>query len=173
MSDEEASSGSSGGASERPAQTAKKFVEPPREQIPDISRAHVAALESGGAEEFWTAAGMSHVILRTVGRRSGNEHKVALPYWSDDDGSRVVVGSFAGAPEHPAWYLNLTDRDKNGEVLVRVQEGSFWAEPELLEGAEYDRVWTALTADRPFYVGYTKRTARRLPLVRLKELRPA
>jgi deazaflavin-dependent oxidoreductase (nitroreductase family) len=89
------------------------------------------------------------------------------------DGSRVVVGSFAGAPEHPAWYLNLTDLEKNGEVLVRVQEGSFWAEPELLEGAEYDRVWAALTADRPFYIGYTKRTPRRLPLVRLKELRPA
>jgi deazaflavin-dependent oxidoreductase (nitroreductase family) len=148
-------------------------VEPPSEQIPDISRAHVAALESGAAEEFWTAAGMRHVILRTVGRRSGNEHKVALPYWSDVNGSRVVVGSFAGAPQHPSWYLNLTDRESNGEVLVRVQEGSYWAEPELLEGSEYARVWAALTADRPFYVGYTKRTTRTIPLVRLRELRPA
>jgi deazaflavin-dependent oxidoreductase (nitroreductase family) len=148
-------------------------VEPPREQIPDISRAHVAALESGAAEELWTAAGMSHVILRTVGRRSGNEHKVALPYWSDEDGSRVVVGSFAGAPQHPAWYLNLTDRDRNAEVLVRVQAGAYWAEPEVLDGTEYERVWRALTTDRPFYVAYTRRTTRRIPLVRLREVRPA
>jgi deazaflavin-dependent oxidoreductase (nitroreductase family) len=156
-----------------PPQGATKFVEPPREEIPAISRAHVAALESGGAEEFWNAAGMSHVIVRTLGRRTGNEHKVALPYWSDTDGSRVVVGSFAGAPDHPAWYLNLTDRERNGEVLLRVQEGSYWAQPEVLEGAEYARVWAALTADRPFYVGYTQRTARKLPLVRFRHLRPA
>jgi len=158
---------------ERPSQAAEHFVEPPREQIPDISRAHVAALESGAAEEFWTAAGMSHLILATLGRRSGNEHKVALPYWCDEDGSRVVVGSFAGAPQHPDWYLNLTDRERNPEVLVRVHEGAYWAEPEVLAGAEYERVWAALTTDRPFYVGYTRRTSRRIPLVRLRQLRPA
>lgn len=155
------------------SQANTKFVEPPREQIPDISRAHVAALESGAAEEWWTAAGMSHVILRTVGRRTGNEHKVALPYWLDSDGTRVVVASFAGAAQHPSWYLNLTDREKNGEVLVRVQEGAYWAEPELLDsGPEFERLWAALTADRPFYVGYTKRTTRTIPVVRLRELRP-
>ncbi|HXY44398.1 MAG TPA: nitroreductase/quinone reductase family protein [Acidimicrobiales bacterium] len=157
----------------RSPQAAEKFVEPPREQIPEISRAHVAALESGLAEEFWVAAGMSHLILRTLGRRSGHEHKVALPYWSDEDGSRIVVGSFAGAPQHPAWYLNLTDRERNAEVLVRVQAGAYWAEPELLDGEEYARVWAALTTDRPFYIGYTKRTSRTIPLVRLRELRSA
>ncbi|MGH9172308.1 MAG: nitroreductase/quinone reductase family protein [Acidimicrobiales bacterium] len=149
------------------------FVEPARDQIPDISRAHVAALESGNAEVFWTAAGMNHVIVHTVGRRSGNEHKVALPYWRDADGSIVVVGSYAGSPQHPAWYLNLTDRDKNAEVLVRVKEGSSWAEVEILEGDEYERVWASLTADRPFYIGYTTRTTRTIPLVRLRTLRPA
>jgi deazaflavin-dependent oxidoreductase (nitroreductase family) len=164
-----------GGAGEarRAPQPSTRFVEPPADQIPDISRAHVAALESGLAEEFWVAAGMHHLILRTIGRRSGNEHKVALPYWHDIDGARVVVGSFAGAPQHPAWYLNLTDREHNGEVLLRVQDGSYWAEPEVLEGAEYDRVWADLTTDRPFYVGYTSRTSRKLPLVRFRELRPA
>jgi deazaflavin-dependent oxidoreductase (nitroreductase family) len=158
---------------ERESQASTKFVEPPREQIPDISRAHVAALESGNAEAFWIAAGMRHLILRTIGRRSGNEHKVALPYWSESDGSRVVVGSFAGAPQHPAWYLNLTDREKNSEVRVQVQEGSYWADPQVLEGTEYERVWAALIVDRPFYVGYTTRTSRQIPLVRLRELRPA
>lgn len=168
-----ASQGAGAGEARRSPQPSTRFVEPPAEQIPDISRAHVAALESGLAEEFWVAAGMHHLILRTIGRRSGNEHKVALPYWYDVDGARVVVGSFAGAPQHPAWYLNLTDRERNGEVLLRVQDGSYWAEPELLEGTEYERVWADLTADRPFYIGYTSRTSRKLPLVRFRELRRA
>src|SRR5581483_9806964 len=101
---------------------------------------HVAALESGNAEDWWTAAGMSHLILRTIGRRSGKEHKVALPYWRDSDDTHVVVASFAGAPQHPSWYLNPTATEKNGEVLVRVKEAAYWAAPELLDsGAEYER----------------------------------
>ena len=43
----------------------------------------------------------------------------------------------------------------------------------VLEGEEYDRIWAALVADRPFYADYQSRTTRRLPLVRLVERRPA
>jgi deazaflavin-dependent oxidoreductase (nitroreductase family) len=154
-------------------QASTDFVEPPRDQIPVISAAHVAVLESGTGEEFWVAAGMRHLILRTIGRRTGKEHKVALPFWVDADGERIVVGSFAGAHEHPAWYFNLTAQDVNSEVLVREKEGSYWAEPEVLDGTEYDQAWAALVVDRPFYVGYTKRTSRTIPLVRLRRLRSA
>jgi deazaflavin-dependent oxidoreductase (nitroreductase family) len=148
------------------------YDEPPREQIPAISRAHVGAMEATDADVVWVGAGMRHLILRTIGRRSGNEHKVALPYWRDQQGRRVVVASFAGAPTHPSWYLNLTDREKNPELLVRIQQGSYWAEAEILDGEEYDETWAAITADRPFYESYRGRTDRRLPLVRLVELRP-
>ncbi len=154
-------------------QEAEPFVEPPREEIPGISRSHVAAMEATDDDQVWVLAGMHHVVLRTVGRRSGAEHKVALPFWRDPDGHRVVVGSFSGAPQHPSWYLNLTDRAANPEVLVRVQGGSFWADAQVLEGDDYERTWEALTTDRPWYVDYQSRTDRRLPLVRLVELRPA
>jgi deazaflavin-dependent oxidoreductase (nitroreductase family) len=154
-------------------QASTKFVEPPSDQIPLLSAAHVAVLESADGDDFWVAAGMRHLILRTIGRRSGKEHKVALPYWVESGGARIVVASFAGAPQHPAWYLNLTDRRANAEVLVREQGGSYWAEPDLLEGTEYERTWSALVVDRPFYVGYTKRTSRKIPLVRLRRTRGA
>ena len=155
------------------SQKAEPFVEPPRDEIPGISRMHVEAMESSDADEVWRPAGMYHVVLRTVGRRSGNEHKVALPFWRDPDGHRVVVASFSGAPQHPSWYLNLTDRDANGEVLVRVQGAQFWADPQVLEGDDYDRTWAGLTDDRPWYREYQTRTERRIPLVRLVERRPA
>ena len=155
------------------SQQNEAFVEPPRAEIPGISRQHVAAMEASDADEVWVMAGMRHVLLRTVGRRSGREHKVALPYWRDRTGHRVVVGSFAGAPQHPSWYLNLTDRGANPELLVVDQGHRFWAEAEVLDGPEYDQTWAVICADRPFYADYQTRTTRRLPLVRLVETRPA
>jgi F420H(2)-dependent quinone reductase len=149
------------------------FVEPERDQIPGISRAHVAAMETSDADEVWIGAGMKQLLLRTVGRKTGNQHKVALPYWRDQDGYPIVVASFAGAPQHPAWYLNLADRVANPEVFVRDREGAFWAEAQILDGAEYQRIWNALTADRPYYNDYQTRTARRIPLVRIVERRSA
>ncbi len=80
------------------SQRNEAFREPPRDDIPGISRSHVAAMEASDDDAVWVLAGMPHVVLRTVGRRSGNEHKVALPYWRDPDGNPVVAASFAGAP---------------------------------------------------------------------------
>ncbi|MEX2253934.1 MAG: nitroreductase/quinone reductase family protein [Acidimicrobiia bacterium] len=148
---------------------------PPLDEIPKLSSAHVDAMESmDDVDEVWQQAGMHHVLLRTIGRKSGNEHKVALPTWLDPEGRRVVVASFAGAPGHPSWYLNLADRDANPEVLCAVQGGNrYWSEHEILDGDEYDRIWGLLIADRAWYESYQGKTERRIPLVRLPETRPA
>jgi deazaflavin-dependent oxidoreductase (nitroreductase family) len=155
------------------SQSNEEFVEPPRDEIPGISRQHVAAMETSDADEVWVVAGMRHVLLQTIGRKSGREHKVALPYWSDGDGRRVVVASFAGAPQHPSWYLNLTDRTANPELLVLDQGHRFWADGQVLSGSEYEDTWAGLIADRGYYANYQTRTDRTIPLVRLVELRPA
>ena len=149
------------------------FEEPPFDQIAGISRMHVQAMETMDDDMVWIGAGMHQVIIYTIGRKSGNEHKVALPYWVDRDGNRVVVASFSGAPDHPSWYLNLTDRDGNPEVKIRVQQGLFWADAQILEDSDYAETWAGLTADRPWYDDYQSRTDRQIPLVRLVELRPA
>jgi len=149
------------------------FVEPPRSQIPEFSKMHVAGMETSDDDAIWVGSGMKQLMLRTVGRKSGNEHKVALPDWLDDGGHMIVVASFSGAPQHPAWYLNLTDTGKNGEVYVKTKERAFYAAPEILDGDDYRNVWKALTEDRPFYREYQTRTNRRIPLIRLKESRPA
>jgi deazaflavin-dependent oxidoreductase (nitroreductase family) len=154
-------------------QRTEPFVEPPRETIPGISRRHVATLEVSDADADWVRGNQHLIVLRTLGRKSAKEHKVALPYWLDPDGHRILVASFAGAPRHPHWYLNLADRTANPEVLVRAQKGSFWAEAQVLEGEDYDRTWAALTADRAHYIDYQTRTDRKIPLVRLIERRSA
>jgi deazaflavin-dependent oxidoreductase (nitroreductase family) len=155
------------------SQANQPFVEPPADQIPVISRAHVEAMEASDADEVWVGAGMQQIMLRTFGRKSGRPHKVALPIWLDPGGYPIVVASFAGARQHPAWYLNLADGNANPEVLVRDRQHSFWAEAQILQGSEYERIWSALTADRPYYNNYQRRTDRRIPLVRLVESRLA
>jgi F420H(2)-dependent quinone reductase len=142
--------------------------------LPPMTREHVRALEADVDDPQWFMADMPNLILRTIGRKSGNEHKVALCFWRDGEGVPVIVASFAGSPTHPAWYLNLADRTANPEVLVRIQRDSYWSKPEvLLEGGGYDRLWSQLLEYRPWYLEYTAKTSRRFPLIRLLETRSA
>ncbi|MCU1461891.1 MAG: pip [Acidimicrobiales bacterium] len=145
---------------------------PPPDEIVAISRVHVEAMEQTDSDEVWRGAGMHHVVLHTIGRKSGKEHKVALPFWRDPEGHRIVAGSFAGAEHHPAWFINVRDR-KEPEVRCRVQGGQYWSVPEILDGDEYDRIWPLFTADRAWYNDYQAKTERRIPLIRLPETRPA
>ncbi len=154
------------------SQRSSEFTTPDRSEIPAISASHVAMMEASDDDRVWVWVNMHHVVLRTIGRRSGTEHKVALPFWRDPGGQRIVVASFSGAPKDPAWYLNLADRAANPEVYVRVQGGAYWSVPEVLEGSEYDAIWQGLIADRPHYADYQADTERRIPLVRLPQTRP-
>jgi deazaflavin-dependent oxidoreductase (nitroreductase family) len=147
----------------------QQWETPPRSEIPVLSAAHVAAMEASDDDSVWLLAGMHHVVLQTVGRRTGKTHKVALPTWRDPDGHRIVVASFSGAPRDPAWYLNLSDRAANQTVLCRVQHGEYWTEPQILTGDERERIWALLVADRAWYADYQAATDRQIPLVRLAE----
>jgi deazaflavin-dependent oxidoreductase (nitroreductase family) len=144
---------------------------PSHDEIPVISKMHVGALETSKDDAVWVQAGMHHVIITTRGRKSGVEHKVALPLWRDPDGERVVVASYGGAVDHPSWFLNLRDRDANPEVLVTTQDGQYWSRPDIPEGDEHDRLWGLLVADRAWYSDYQAKTPRQIPLVRLPETR--
>jgi deazaflavin-dependent oxidoreductase (nitroreductase family) len=153
------------------SQRSEPFEEPAREQMPARTREHIAAMEASDADEIWFLAGMHHLLLCSVGRRSGKQQKAALPYWFDAGGDPIVVASYAGAPKHPAWYLNLVDRAANPEVVVKMQREAWWAEAQDLSGDDYRRTWDALVVDRPFYVDYQSRTTRKLPLIRLVKRR--
>ena len=79
---------------------------PTHAEIIEITKAHIVGMEASDDDAVWCVVGMHHGLVHTGGRRSGNEHKVALPVWRDADGHRIVVGSFAGATKDPAWVLN-------------------------------------------------------------------
>jgi len=154
-------------------QRVEQFWETPsHDQIVEISRSHVVALEATDADEVWMQVGMHHVVLHTIGRRTAREHKCALPVWRDENDDRIVVGSFAGAENEPDWVRNLRDRDANPRVRVRSQSGCYWSDHQFLEGDEHAVVWKQLCTDRAWYEDYQGLTERRIPLIRLVETEP-
>ena len=139
------------------------FEEPPRDQIPGISAMHVAAMDTMDIDDVWVGAGMNQLILRTVGRKSGKEHRVALPYWIDGDGHRVVVASFAGAPQHPAWYLNLV---ANPDVTIERGAETYRARATTATEPERTRLYDQQAAAMPFFAAYPRQvTTRKIPVV--------
>ena len=156
---------------DRDDQRVEQFWETPtHDQIAEISKSHVVALEATDADQVWVQVGMHHIVLHTIGRRSRREHRCALPVWRDEDGYRIVVGSFAGADQEPDWVLNLRDRDVNPRVKVRSQAGLYWSEHEVIDaGFEREKLWEALLQDRAWYAEYQAKTDRIIPLIRLPE----
>ena len=89
---------------------------------------------------------------------------MALIY-RDVDGTPVIVASKGGAPEHPAWYLNLRDQD---EVTVQIKDDVFLARPRDAQGEERARLWDAMVEVWPDYADYQRRTDREIPVVVLE-----
>ncbi|MBV2156258.1 nitroreductase/quinone reductase family protein [Kitasatospora sp. SUK 42] len=104
------------------------------------------------------------LLLTTTGARSGRPHTVPLGYVRAE-GLLLVVASAAGAPEHPQWYRNLL-----AHPVVRVELGTetFEAIAVPAEGADRERLFTAVVRMAPGYGDYQAHTERRLPVVVLE-----
>lgn len=129
-------------------------------------------LASGGAEghiKDMSHVGVSHLLptllLKTVGRRSGKTLIVPLIY-GYYAGEWVVIASKGGAPEHPAWFLNMQDqKEVDFQVATQAFRGA-WRTPE---GDERDNVWRYMAGVYPPYDDYQKTTGGRvIPVVMLR-----
>ena len=107
------------------------------------------------------AGGLSHLLLTTIGRRSGAERTVPLTFLRDEH-RLVLVASNGGAERHPAWWLNLEAAPR---ARVRLGNEEFPVYAEAATGAERERLWARLIDYNPFYRRYATITARRIPVV--------
>ena len=87
--------------------------------------------------------------------------------FGEDGGSQVLVASRGGAPQHPAWYLNL---EANPEVGVQVKADKFRARARTAEGEERERLWKAMNEIWPHYDEYQTKTTRQIPVVVLDRI---
>ena len=106
------------------------------------------------------------LILTATGRRTGRPQ--ALPLIFGRAGKDyVLVASKGGAPEHPAWYLNLA---ANPEVELQVKGERLKARARTATGDERSSLWQSMAAIYPPYDEYQKRTTREIPVVVLEPL---
>src|SRR5690606_11232422 len=96
--------------------------------------------------------------------KSGEPRTSALIY-GEADGAYLIVASKAGAPDHPAWYLNL---DADPAVELQVRGDVFAARARTATGEERERLWTVMTGEWPSYDEYQTRTDREIPVVVLE-----
>ena len=129
----------------------------PTDWVNEHTRQYV---ESGGADGHdWN--GVPTLLLTTTGRKSGFRRRTALIY-GVDDAAYVVVASMGGAPDHPAWFLNL---QANPDVDLQVGADVFAARARVITGDERDRLWQALAQIWPAYDEYATKTDRQIPVV--------
>ncbi|MGH3319975.1 MAG: nitroreductase family deazaflavin-dependent oxidoreductase [Streptosporangiaceae bacterium] len=142
------------------AQPGEEVLDSPAGWVADHIRRYVQSDGRDGHE--WN--GVSTLLLTTRGRKSGRLRRTALIYGRDGDRC-VVVASRGGAPQHPAWYLNLMDEP---EVEVQVGAEKFAARARTATAEEKPRLWRLMASIWPAYDEYQTKTARDIPVVILE-----
>ena len=118
-------------------------------------------VSSGGEKGHEWKPGVPALLLTTRGRKSGLLRRTALIYGRDGD-SYVVVASYGGGPENPAWYRNL---EADPQVHVQVGAEEFDARARTATGQERERLWAPMARIWPDYDKYQTKTDREIPVV--------
>jgi deazaflavin-dependent oxidoreductase (nitroreductase family) len=121
-------------------------------------------LETDGEDGFHWRNGTTILILFTTGRKSGEQRSHALIF-REFEGAYLVVASKGGAPEPPAWFVNLS-ADPNVEVQIKGDR--FRAIARVATPAEKPAMWAAMTEVWPDYDVYQTKTDREIPVVVLE-----
>jgi deazaflavin-dependent oxidoreductase (nitroreductase family) len=135
--------------------------------MPDFSLfgdEHVRQYEATGGKVGHDWNGTSCLVLRTIGRKSGEVRKFPLIYAKDGE-DWVVVASKGGAPEHPGWYRNLV---AHPDVEIQVRDRVIPVTARTGTAEDKARVWPLMTAQWPDYDKYQQSTARDIPVVLLR-----
>lgn len=141
--------------------------------LPDWINKHLARYIATDGEDgyLWDASlggGTGLVptlLLTTTGRKSGKE--LTLPLIFGHFGmDYVIVASKGGAPDHPAWYLNL---QANPEVRVQVKAEKFTAQAHTADKAERASLWPKMVEIYGPYARYQTKTDREIPVVILRK----
>ncbi|MCC2654977.1 MAG: nitroreductase family deazaflavin-dependent oxidoreductase [Panacagrimonas sp.] len=106
------------------------------------------------------------LMLTTRGRKSGKILEMPLLYGRDGD-HIVICGSKGGAPQHPAWFLNMEAMDV---VDVQIKHDRFKAKWRLAKGDERQRLFEMMTKVYPPFPSYQARTPREIPVVVLERI---
>ncbi len=121
-------------------------------------------IETAGDVGYEWENGTTILLLTTTGAKSGQE-RVAPLIFVERDGVPAIIASKGGAPEPPAWFVNL---QANPDVKVQIKGDVFEARARVATPEEKP-AWWALAVDAwPDYDGYQRKTDREIPVVVLE-----
>lgn len=121
---------------------------------------------NGGIGANTSLSGMPTLLLTTTGRKSGLPRTVPLPYFPHPEGY-VVVASYAGGPNNPAWYDNLVVQP---QVELQLRARRVRAIASAAGPSERPELWSNVTSIAPMYADYARIAPREIPLVVLREV---
>jgi deazaflavin-dependent oxidoreductase (nitroreductase family) len=125
---------------------------------------HVERYRETGGEEGHDWNGTVTLLLTTKGRKSGEERTTPLIYGQHGD-AYTVVASKGGAPEPPAWYLNL---EEDPEAEIQVKSDVMKVRARTATPDEKPDLWKMMAERWPDYDEYQKKTDREIPVVVLE-----
>ena len=130
-----------------------------------FGKEHVERYEVTDGEEghLWER-GTTTLLLHTTGRKSGKDYTHPLIYREYGD-AWLVVASKGGAPEPPAWYLNL---ENDPDVSVQIKADTIPVRARTATPEEKPAMWAHMVEVWPDYAEYQKKTDRDIPVVVLE-----
>jgi F420H(2)-dependent quinone reductase len=104
------------------------------------------------------------LLLRTIGRKTGQWRTVVLVFARDRD-RMILAASNDGKDASPGWFHNLV---ANPEVQVQVGRDQYGATARVIESndADYPRLWELMNGtNNGRYDAFQSKTSRPIPLV--------
>lgn len=108
--------------------------------------------------------GLPVLLLYTVGHKTGKGRITPLGYF-EHKGGYVITGSNAGMNSHPGWYYNLI---ANPQSRVQIKGDLIPISADVVEPGQYTQLWEKLTMLAPFYMTYTRKITRKIPVLVLR-----
>ncbi|OBG25223.1 nitroreductase family deazaflavin-dependent oxidoreductase [Mycobacterium sp. 852002-51057_SCH5723018] len=141
---------------------------PDAETITAFNNSLIDEFRHNGGKVGGQFEGANLLLLTTTGAKSGQSRISPLAYF-DIDGKLIIIGSFAGAPKHPAWVHNLrANPQAHVEVGSQSEIESFDVTARELPSAERDELFGKVAAAAPGFAEYQSKTSRVIPLFELQ-----
>lgn len=128
---------------------------------------HTWLLRTTGGRIGSRLAGIEHLVLETLGRRSGHWRSSPLACF-EIEGKLLVVASKGGSDTDPAWYANLA---ASPEVRIVRRGTTETRQARTASPDERARLWPELVARNRAYGHYARQTSREIPVVVLEPSR--